>query len=93
MRSFACASVKLLAPSTGAVGFFVLGVATAGILPSVDGAGVVWAAAIIADAATSAAAKIMIFIEIPRFPGAGSHVREMKTRRATLCSDVKMEWR
>ncbi len=69
IRSFAWFSVKLLAPPTGAVGFFVSGVATAGVLPSAVGAGaVVWASAGNADAPISAAAKMIFLI------GPGSEV-------------------
>jgi hypothetical protein len=56
--------VKLFAPATGAAGLFVLGVATAGVPASVEGAGVVCATAVSADAPTSAAARIIFFIEV-----------------------------
>jgi hypothetical protein len=59
--------VKLLAPATGAVGFFASGVATAGVLPSVEGAGVVWAAAERAETATKAAVRMMFFIGVSSF--------------------------
>ncbi|MBW6425424.1 hypothetical protein KX729_28775 [Rhizobium sp. XQZ8] len=57
---YACDSVKLFLPSTGAVEFFVSGVATAGVLPFAVGAVVVCAYAVRADAPNSAATKIIL---------------------------------
>jgi hypothetical protein len=92
MRVFACSSVKLFAPSTGAVGFLVSGVATAGVFPSVLVAGavvagaVVWAAAVRAVALNSAAARMIFFMVISSHADRSSQLRGSITVRQTIRS-------
>ncbi|ASY62851.1 ATP-dependent DNA ligase [Sinorhizobium sojae CCBAU 05684] len=103
IRSCAWASVKLFAPSTGAVGFCESGVATAGVSPSAEG--VVCANDAVATAPISAAAKIIVFfiiclsrkiwvdpaLETPRSANSSSGIIEMRVCHGVDC--VRLRYR